>query len=69
MSFFHKIYSEVAFIIGGEDNTIKLMEKKVEISPSMPLLELTYEEDGVVRHPICWIFCLTRINLTTNQDH
>ena len=28
------------------------MEKQVEISPSMPLLELTYEEDGVVRHPI-----------------
>jgi len=35
------------------------MEKQVEISPSMPLLELTYEEDGVVRHPFP-LNCLLR---------
>ncbi|KAJ6852612.1 protein LAZ1-like protein 1 [Iris pallida] len=40
--------------LGGEENTIKLMEKQVEITSSMPLLEVQYQyeyEDAVVRHP------------------
>ncbi|XP_074564695.1 protein LAZ1 homolog 1-like isoform X2 [Curcuma longa] len=36
--------------LGGEENTIKLMETQSEISSSTPLLELEYA-DGLVRHP------------------
>lgn len=36
--------------LGGEENTIKTMENPVEITSSMSLLEVPYE-DGVVRHP------------------
>lgn len=36
--------------LGGEERTIKLMENQVQISSSMPLMELVYE-DVVVRHP------------------
>lgn len=36
--------------MGGEENTIRLMEKQVEISSSTPLLELQYEE-YIVKHP------------------
>ncbi|WOL02359.1 hypothetical protein Cni_G11078 [Canna indica] len=36
--------------LGGEENTIKLMETSVEVSSSTPLLELEYA-DGLVRHP------------------
>ncbi|KAJ6797385.1 protein LAZ1-like protein 1 [Iris pallida] len=38
--------------LGGEENTIKLMEKQAEITSSMPLLEGQYEyEDIIIRHP------------------
>ncbi|CAA7401063.1 unnamed protein product [Spirodela intermedia] len=36
--------------LGGEENTIKLMEAQVEISSSTPLLEAAYV-NGVVEHP------------------
>ncbi|XP_074568014.1 protein LAZ1 homolog 1-like isoform X1 [Curcuma longa] len=36
--------------LGGEENTIKLMETQSEISSSTPLLEIEYA-DGLVRHP------------------
>lgn len=44
--------------LGGEENTIKFMEQEVEITTSMPLLELPYE-DGVIRHPFP-LNCLLR---------
>ncbi|XP_020246729.1 protein LAZ1 homolog 1 [Asparagus officinalis] len=44
--------------LGGEENTIRVMEKQVEITSSMPLLELPYE-DGIVRHPFP-LNCLLR---------
>lgn len=38
--------------LGGEENTIKLMESQIDISSTTPLLEYSYEEsDGVIRHP------------------
>ncbi|XP_072976562.1 protein LAZ1 homolog 1 isoform X1 [Typha angustifolia] len=36
--------------LGGEENTIKLMEAQIQTSSSAPLLDLEYG-DGVVRHP------------------
>lgn len=38
--------------LGGEENTIKLMEKQTEITSSVPFLEVQYDyEDGIIRHP------------------
>ncbi|KAG0491233.1 hypothetical protein HPP92_004188 [Vanilla planifolia] len=36
--------------LGGEEKTIKLMETQFQVSSSMPLLEIAYE-DGFVKHP------------------
>ncbi|KAJ0976946.1 hypothetical protein J5N97_012420 [Dioscorea zingiberensis] len=44
--------------LGGEESTIQFMESQIEISSSMPLLEVEYA-DGIIEHPFP-LNCLLR---------